>query len=255
MKNIDLKTKYDNIWSDDAYEKFFTTDNDFRHNLEISNYIENWKNLKVLDLGCGEGDLASIIASAGAKITAIDYSEKAIQICKNRHNLENLEFKEMDYKDVKERFDVIIMKGVLEHFDDSFSELNYLIKNNLNRNGVVITSSPSFLNLRGHIWMTLQLLFDIPMSLTDLNFLCPFDFEEFCQKNNYTLKYKSIEQDQGCGEKLLTDFDKRLRNALRDKNMPGNVDKLLKWLGGAVKYKHYDDYTGAVVIYKITKKI
>ena len=34
----------------------------------------------------------------------------------------------------------------------------------LKKDGILLTSSPSFLNPRGYVWMTLQLLFDVPMS-------------------------------------------------------------------------------------------
>ena len=69
------------------------------------------------------------------------------------------------------------MQGVLEHLDKPFKTLRSIIIANLKKNGQFITSSPSFLNPRGYVWMTLQLLFDVPMSLTDIHFLCPFDFE------------------------------------------------------------------------------
>ena len=56
------------------------------------------------------------------------------------------------------------------------------------KDGYLINLCPSFLNVRGHVWMTLQLLFDVPMSLSDLHFLCPFDFEEFCEGKGYELE-------------------------------------------------------------------
>jgi len=259
MKNIDLKKKYEKIWSDSAYEKFFSLEDQyFKNMMEMVNYMNNWKGLDVLEVGCGEGNLASIIASfSPKKIIAIDYSKEAIKTCKNKYNIKSLEFKAIDYRKLgkNKKFDVILLDGTLEHFDNPFKELDYLIKNHLKPKGVVINSCPSFLNLRGHVWMTLQLLFDVPMSLTDLHFLCPFDFKEFCDKKDYELEYKSVAQDWGCGEALLTDFDKRLRNALKDKGLPGNVDKLLDWLKKAIEYKNYDDHTGAIVIYRITRKV
>lgn len=257
MKNLDLKSKYDKVWSNNAYKNFYSTPGDFEHTIEIANFIPDWKNLSVVDIGCGEGDLASIIKSAGAKsVLGIDFSEEAIRIAKCKYNIPGLDFESVDYKNLEQDkvFDVIVMKGTLEHFDKPFEELDYLIKNRLMDGGSVVTSSPSFLNLRGHIWMTLQLLFDVPMSLTDLHFLCPFDFEEFCRQNNYELEYKPVAQDQGCGDSLITDFNKRLRNALKDRGMEGNVDKLLEWLEKAIQYKQYDLYTGAHQIYKINKK-
>ena len=126
---------------------------------------------------------------------------------------------------------------------------NYLVDD-----GLVITSSPSFLNPRGYVWMTLQKLFDIPMSLTDLHYICPFDVEEFCEEWDCGLEYESIHQDWGGGETMIRDFNKRLRNALRDANMDNSkVDDLLEWLDKAKEYFQPNNDTGAIVVYRIYK--
>ena len=74
-------------------------------------------------------------------------------------------------------------------------------------------------------------------SLSDLHFLNPFDFEEFCEKQNYTLVIKSCDQDWGAGERTIVDFNKRLRNALKDADMDNSkVDLLLAWLEKAMPF-------------------
>lgn len=254
MKNKDLEKKYDEIFKNDS-SKFFTC-NVFKESFSIVEMIDDWSNLEVLDLGCGTGNLASMVSQAGAKkVVGIDYSKEAIKIAKEKFTIENLEFRKCDYKDVKEKFDVILLQGVLEHFDSPFDELKEIINNNLKEDGIIIASSPSFLNPRGYVWMTLQLLFDVPMSLTDLHFLCPFNFEEFCYENDLTLEMKSIFQDWGSGRTMIRDFDKRLRNALRDKGMDNSkVDNLLKWLNKSMTYFTRSNYSGAMVVYKIKRK-
>ena len=133
-----------------------------------------------------------------------------------------------------------------------FEDLDWIIENLVEKDGYVVNSSPSFINPRGYVWMTLQLLFDVPMSLSDIHFLCPFDFQEYCSKNNYDLKFKSSNQSWGNGEGMIIDFNKRLRNALRDAKMDNsNVDRLLDWLNKSKEFSIYDDFTGANVIYKI----
>jgi len=129
-----------------------------------------------------------------------------------------------------------------------------MMDNYLEEGGTLITSSPSFLNPRGYVWMTLSKLFDVPMSLTDLHFICPFDMEKFCEENNYELDYSSIHQDWGAGDTLIRDFNKRLRNALQDADMDNSkVDDLLEWLHEATPYFDRNEATGAIVIYRITK--
>ena len=67
------------------------------------------------------------------------------------------------------------MQGVLEHLDDPFTELKWMMDNLLTEKGDVITSSPCFLNTRGIVWMTLDMLGAV-MSKTDLHYLDPWEF-------------------------------------------------------------------------------
>ena len=195
-------------------------------------------------------------SDAGGDVTAVDYSKKVIEIAESKYNLDRLQFICDDYRNLSSNYDVVVLQGVLEHFDDPFGTLDWIINNLLSKDGYVVTSSPSFINPRGYVWMTLQLLFNVPMSLSDLHFLCPFDFEEYCDKNNYQLTYNSSNQSWGNGKGMMIDFNKRLRNALRDANMENsNVDNLLEWLDKAKDYSNNDKHTGANVIYKIDRNL
>jgi len=255
VKNKDLVREYDKIYKQGAYNNFFTF-NSFHHSKLIIDMVESWEGKEVLEIGCGEGRLCSLISFAGAKkCEGIDYSHEAIKIAKNTYHISNVSFSCKDYKEVEKRYDVVVLDGVLEHLDKPFEELKYLIENRLTVNGVVIAALPSFLNPRGYVWMTLNKLFDVPMSLTDIHYLCPFDFEEFCLENNYNLSIKSAHQDWGAGEGTIYDFNTRLRNALKDANLDDSkVDDLLAWLRKAVRYFETSVYTGAIVVYKIEKK-
>ncbi len=254
MKNFELSSKYDQIYKEGAYAKYFSF-NSFPAQKLIIDYITSWVDLEVLDIGCGEGNLAAMLSFAGArKVDAVDFSSEAIEKARHRIHLENVNFICSKYRTMKNKYDVVVMNGVLEHFDNPWKELKYIIDNRLKKDGVVITTSPSFLNPRGYVWMTLQLLFDIPMSLTDLHFLCPFNFEGFCDKYGYSIDYKSTDQDWGAGERTIVDFRKRLKNALRDANMKDDgVDMFLSWLQKAVQYFPRNEYTGATIAYKIGK--
>jgi SAM-dependent methyltransferase len=257
MKNVDLQEKYESIYGEGSSKYFSITG--FSMSKLIIDLMPSWDNLDVLDIGCGEGRLAAILSFAGArKVDGIDYSSEAINIAKKSIRLENVSFTCGDYRSVDKQYDVVVLQGVLEHFDNSFEALEYIIETNLKNNGKVILTTPSFLNPRGYVWMTLQLLFNVPMSLTDLNFMCPFDFEDFCKSHGYTLEeIKSTEQDWGSGERAIIDLSKRLPNALKDAGMSysnSNLDRLLEWLSKAVKYHRIDDFSGAIVGYKISKR-
>ena len=251
MKNKDLEKKYDRVFKGGA-NNFFTSDY-FEEAITIAGYYD-WKNKRVLDIGCGEGRLASMIAGASAsEVIGIDYSKEAIENAKSKFNLPNLSFIKDDYKNINGTFDVVTMEGVMEHFDDPWKELKNIL-DLVSHNGCLITSSPSFLNPRGYIWMTLVKLFNIQMSLTDLHFICPFEMKDFCRNNNCTLDYKPVYQDWGAGQMMLTDFNKRLRNALKDSSIDDSgVDDLLSWLNQASPYFEQTNHSGAVTVYKIIK--
>ena len=252
MENKDLKKKYDEVFANGA-DNFFSV-NYFEEARSIAG-MHDWRGQDVLDLGCGEGILCAMMAHAGAdSVMGIDYSSEAIENAKNKFNIKNLNFIADDYKNIKTNFDVVTMEGVMEHFDSPWDELDNIIKSCVREGGFVITSSPSFLNPRGYVWMTLLKLFDVPMSLTDLHYICPFDMKKFCEDRGYKLEYKSIYQEWGSGEIMISDFNKRLRNALRDAKMDNSrVDDLLEWLSQAKEYFNRDNDSGAVVVYKIQK--
>ena len=252
MKNVDLKEKYNTVYKEGS-DNFFTC-NVFHEAHTIVGTLD-WQRLRVMDVGCGEGILPVMIAHAGAEhVVGVDYSEEAIEKINFKFNIPNIQFIADDYRVIENKFDVITMQGVMEHLDSPWNELKNMMENYLEDDGCLITSSPSFLNPRGYVWMTLQKLFDVPMSLTDLHFICPFDMEKFCDENGYGLDYESIHQDWGSGDIMIRDFNKRLRNALRDADMDNSkVDDLLEWMHQANFYFDNNEATGAIVVYRITK--
>lgn len=254
MRNCDLTKIYDEVYRNNS--SFFYSFNTFPESKLILEMLPRWNGLRVLEIGCGEGRLAAMMSFAGAShVDAIDYSEEAISIAQRRIQLDNVHYRCADYREIKEQYDVVVLQGVLEHLDAPFEELDYILKALVRDNGILITSSPSFLNPRGYIWMTLQLLFDVPMSLTDLHFLCPFDFEKFAISKGCKIEFRSTDHDWGSGERMLIDFNKRLPNALRDAGMNAiNVNRLLKWLERAMEYHDCNESNGATVVYKINRK-
>ena len=257
MKNEDLKKKYNEIFKAGAYQNYFTFNS---HDIwkGILDSLEDWSNLEVLDLGCGEGQLTSMVAFAGAKsVHSIDNSEEALKIASERIKLDNISFELVDGKDVKGKFDVVVMAGVLEHMDSPYDLLQKLIDKNLKKGGLIISASPSFMNPRGYVWMTLQILLDVPMSLSDIHFFSPSDFYKFGKQNDMEVQTTTISHDWGGGAKTLLDFKKRLVNALNDADLPNNkVDDFLDWLKDALNYYDHNDLSGAIMISKfMTNKL
>ena len=109
-----------------------------------SNSFSIFKNLEVLDIGCGGGILSEPMRRLGANITGIDVNKKAIDIAKehsirqglkiNYYNNEISNFKN------KKKFDLVICMEILEHLKD----INFFLKcckKHLKNNGVLIGST------------------------------------------------------------------------------------------------------------------
>ncbi len=248
--NKQLKKIYDRVYSR-GKENFFTFNSDYI-TAEVLKSAE-FAGKSVLEIGCGTGTTAISIAKAGGNVLAIDYSKEAIRIASRKKKHKNLEFRTAQYNDVKKRFDIIVMQEVIEHMDDPFEELKK-IKNKLKRKGKIIITCPSFMNVRGYIWMTLLKLFNVPMSLTDVNFLCPFDFIEWSEKLGMRLEWRTFNFDLGNNHKMLIDMRKRLTNALRDAQMKANVSALIEWLQKVSRFNHKSYFSGAKGIYILETK-
>jgi len=251
--NESLKDKYDQIYDNGAYKNYFTFNSYTIFEAILA--ATNWEDKDVLDVGCGEGDLSAMMSFAGAKrVDGIDYSKEAVSLANKKINIENVSFIVEDAYTVKGRYDVIVMAGVLEHIDQPFDLIDKLVKENLNDGGVIVTASPSFLNPRGYVWMTLQVLLDVPMSLSDVHFFMPSDFNNYASSRNLKVSMTSIDQGWGGGKRTILDFKKRLVNALREKKLNNEkVPEFLEWFEEAIEYFNHDSDSGAIMVTSIYK--
>jgi 2-polyprenyl-3-methyl-5-hydroxy-6-metoxy-1,4-benzoquinol methylase len=72
---------------------------------------------RVLDVGCGKGELAYDLAQAGTIVTGLDWSRPSLEFARARFRAEHLEFVEGDILtwDPPHPYDVIVLSNVLEH--------------------------------------------------------------------------------------------------------------------------------------------
>ncbi len=210
-----------------------------------------------LEIGCGEGDLASMIAERTLPdgLVAIDYSEEAIRKAKEKYR-EMCFFAKLNYREIieKNRYSRLVLQGVLEHLDNPFVELKWMMDNLLADGGDVITSSPMFVNPRGFVWMALNAVGAV-MSKTDLHFLNPWDSEQFCKESGYRLEWTSCNHSWANGKRMIEDFEKRLPLALKDGNLPLSikVTELIAWLAWAGPMIDLGPKLGATAVYHIWK--
>lgn len=100
----------------------------------------------VLDIGCGSGYGADVIASKASAVTGIDIDEEAIDYAIKHYKKKNIEFfvgNAINLNFLKDQeFDVIVSFEVIEHIPDYFQYLNE-VRRLLKDDGIFIISTPN----------------------------------------------------------------------------------------------------------------
>lgn len=261
MKNEELKKLYDQVYRQ-GKDKFFSkyvNGKDISDTDKVVLPATEWERKSVLDMGCGTGKTAYLIANAGAKqVVGIDYSEAAIEAARQEYSASNLSYQCMNLLDWKEPVDVVVSCGTLEHMDrprDTLAMMGQLVP----AGGELIITCPCFLNIRGFIWMALQTLLNVPMSLTDLHSISPFDIENWLHDTPLRLiRVQTFDYPQGNGHLMLTDLQKRLPKVLTDAKLDNTrVQAFIEWLEKVVHYREANNtgtLDGATALYLIQKQ-
>lgn len=148
-------------------KKYYLTDctgyNEYKESLgdtlevrfqELMPYLNVKKNEKVLDIGCGRGELVYLSAKNGADAYGIDYSKDGVNLAeelkktKNKDIQKRMHFSVMDAKKLTfsdSFFSTVILTDVVEHLYPEELDLVFKeIKRVLKKNGkVVIHTAPN----------------------------------------------------------------------------------------------------------------
>jgi len=260
LKNIKLKKFYNNVFQKGEkkhFTKFVTNDAHSNEFLQVLNST-TWKNKKVIDVGCGVGLFAYLVALKGAKIIGIDYSENAINLAKKLYLHPNLIFKCTDIKNGFEgKFDIIVSNGTLEHTDDPL-EILRTFRNHLTKDGIIIVTSPNWTNPRGYALITLLYLLDAPITKVDLHYLTPHDFELWAKKLKMNLKWKTFDHSWGHGQIMIKDLKRRIPRVMNDigiKLSQKQLNNFLDWFErNIVTFDNKLPHSGAIGLYILRKK-
>lgn len=214
---------------------------------------DTWDGKSVLEIGCGEGHLASMIHYFGAaSVHATDFTEGQVEKAQKLYNKPGLNFECCDILENKTGFDVVVMQGVLEHLDDPFRILKTIMEKNLTTTGECLLSVPNWTNPRGYIYHTARILYGAKMSLTDLHFFTTDDFTKFAQKNGYKVGAVTTDISLGAGDDMIKDLTRRI--PLADPSIPKeNIKKLMEFTEKLIPHVKEGDLSGATIGYKLEK--
>jgi hypothetical protein len=133
-----------------------------------------------------------------------------------------------------------------------------LFKRHLNPNGRIIITSPNWTNPRGYILLTLWYLFNAPITIADLHYFTPIDFQNFAKKLGMKLIWKTFDRTWSHGDVLIHDFEKRIPNVLRDARLPANdkqIKSFINWIKTNIVTLNNDlPHSGATGLYVFSFK-
>jgi len=110
---------------------------------DVMNLVNPQKGDKILDIGCGRGELTFALANEVAYVEGVDYSADAIEIAQKTYagTRENLAFVQADVckMDNMGTFDKIVMADVVEHIEqDGLQRIFEKISTSMSEEGVLV---------------------------------------------------------------------------------------------------------------------
>ena len=167
----------------------YIKDNTVKH-FNLTNKDKPFKNLNILDIGCGGGLLSEPMSRLGGNVTGIDASEKNIISAKIHAKQNNLNISYFcnspeNFKSNK-KFDVVLNMEIVEHVED----VNLFIKKSselLKKNGLMFVATLNR-TLKSYIFAIIgaeYILRWLPIGTHEWNkFLTPEELTNFGQKNS-----------------------------------------------------------------------
>lgn len=111
--------------------------------------LGNLNGRQLLDVGCGSGSRAVILAKLGAHVTGVDISPRSIELAKHRAEInsvaERVNFLCAPLETVQlvdNTFDIVWCEAILHHLIEDIAPISDLLRKWTKPNGIVIMSEP-----------------------------------------------------------------------------------------------------------------
>ena len=160
---------------------------------KINSKLQPLKNLELLDIGCGGGLLSEPMCRLGAKVTAIDASQRNIDVAAYHSKKNKLKINYLcsspEKISLNKKFDIILNMEIVEHVND----LNFFLKKSsllLKKNGLMFVATLNK-TLKSYMFAIIgaeYVLKWLPIGTHDWNkFVKPKDLIVIGKKNNLKL--------------------------------------------------------------------
>lgn len=173
----------------------------------IFSFLENIRNLKVLDAGCGTGIITKELSKNGADVISIDVNELAIEFTKKSLKKENMDPNKIIRGDVQylpfkdKSFDIVVSTDIIEHLlhpEFFFFEARRILK----ENGRLLVSTDNLwlpLNSTAYIYLVVSKIKNFMKNSSEedlysnygvphINLFSPFRLYRFIRKFWFELK-------------------------------------------------------------------
>lgn len=128
--------------------------------------IPNFHKLDVLEVGCAEGGLLEVLQEIGMNVTGIEISEERVAIANKKNPMLNIIVGDiMDEKlptKIGKKFDLLIMREVIEHIPDKFAAFKNLDALTKDNGFLFISFPPKRSPFAGHQQIAKSSLKNIP---------------------------------------------------------------------------------------------
>lgn len=144
---MNIESNWDSHWKEESKNSFWQEP--ARVVIDLKNRLDKSKFTEVLDLGCGIGRHALLFAESGFNVTAMDYSQDALNILQQKAAEKGTHvnvIKGSYSEDIfpEESFDLIIAYNVLYHgYRDNFKNAISLIYKYLRPEGLFFFTCPT----------------------------------------------------------------------------------------------------------------